>query len=77
MAAMNNKLPSREAVRRVGEEYPAGCRVALVSMEDSYSRLKPDDQGTVTHIDDIATVFVAWDCGSHLRALGDPARLAA
>lgn len=68
MAAMNNSFPSKETVARVREAYPPGCRVELVSMNDTYTRLNPGDQGTVTHVDDIATVFVAWDSGSHLGA---------
>lgn len=68
MAAMNNSFPSRETVALVREMYPTGCRVELVSMDDPYTRLKPGDQGTVERVDDIATVFVAWDSGSHLGA---------
>lgn len=35
-------------------------------MADPYSRLKPGDRGTVSHVDDTGTVFVDWDCGSGL-----------
>jgi len=35
-------------------------------MDDPYSKLKPGDQGTVSFVDDIGTVFVDWDCGSSL-----------
>ena len=62
-----NEFPSPSAVERIRAEYPAGCRVALVSMgPDSYSRLKPGDEGTVFHVDDAGTVHVTWDCGSTL-----------
>jgi len=69
MAAMNNPFPSRETVRQVREAYPSGCRVELVSMDDPYTKLQPGDQGTVKFVDDCATVFVAWDSGSHLGAV--------
>lgn len=65
---MNNGFPSKETVRRIREAYPPGCRVELVSMSDPYSKLKPGDQGTVTLVDDIGTVFIRWDCGSGLGA---------
>ena len=64
MANMN--FPCREAVEAVQARYPAGTRVALVSMDDPYSRLKPGDRGTVKFVDDTGTVFVSWDCGSGL-----------
>jgi hypothetical protein len=35
-------------------------------MDDPHSKLKPGDQGTVNFVDDTATVFVNWDCGSGL-----------
>ena len=61
-----NKFPSRETVERVRSQYPKGTRVALVRMSDPYSRLQPGDQGTVNHVDDIATIFVNWDNGEGL-----------
>ena len=64
MANMN--FPCREAVEAVRARYQAGTRVALVSMDDPYSRLKPGDRGTVKFVDDTGTVFVSWDCGSGL-----------
>lgn len=66
---MNNGFPPRETVRRICEAYPPSCRVELVSMSDPYSKLKPGDQGTVTLVDDIGTVFIRWDCGSGLGAV--------
>ncbi|WP_330670792.1 DUF4314 domain-containing protein [Enterocloster clostridioformis] len=48
------------------KEYQPGCRVELVQMDDPYRRLKPGERGTVTGVDDIGTVHVAWDCGSNL-----------
>jgi hypothetical protein len=62
-------FPSREIVEETRRLYPAGMRVELVQMDDPYSKLQPGDQGTVHHIDDTATVFVSWDCGSSLGAV--------
>lgn len=62
----NSRFPSREAVERVRKMYPEGTRVELVQMDDPYSRLKPGDKGTVRLVDDTATAFVDWDCGSRL-----------
>ena len=40
-----NTFPPREIVERLRLQYPAGCRVELVSMDDPYARLRPGDQG--------------------------------
>lgn len=61
-----NGFPSRETVERLRMTYPKGTRVELVSMSGPYAKLKPGDQGTVSFVDDIGTVFVRWDCGSGL-----------
>lgn len=64
-----NGFPSREVVERLRQQYPAGCRVELISMNDPYATLKPGDQGTVIAVDDIGTVHIAWDRGSGLGAV--------
>lgn len=61
-----NSFPSRETVELIRSQYPKGTRVALVRMSDPYSRLNPGDEGTVTFVDDIGTVFVDWDNGEGL-----------
>ncbi|DAC72254.1 MAG TPA: DUF4314 domain-containing protein [Thermoplasmata archaeon] len=51
-----------------------GDRIELVFINDSWTRLKPGDQGTVTKIEDESDetlVWVQWDSGEHL-ALLDP-----
>lgn len=63
---MGNKFPDKKVVERLRRQYPAGCRVELVSMDDPYRKLMPGEKGTVTHVDDIGTIFVSWDCGSGL-----------
>ena len=54
-------------LKQLREEYPAGTRVELISMDDPFNKtLKPGCKGTVLHVDDIGTIHVAWDCGSSL-----------
>lgn len=43
-----------------------GDRVELVSTSDTFTRLQPGVQGTVSFIDDVGTVHVDWDNGAHL-----------
>ncbi|NCC69939.1 MAG: DUF4314 domain-containing protein [Clostridia bacterium] len=55
-----------EMLKRLKSDYSPGTRVALVKMEDPYTRLKPGEKGTVTCVDDIGTIHVNWDSGSSL-----------
>ena len=55
-----------DILKALRQYYPPGTRVELISMNDPYSRLQPVDQGSVTFIDDIGTIFVSWDSGSGL-----------
>lgn len=59
-------FPSASAIAQLRLRYPVGTRVEIVSMNDPYTDLKPGDRGTVSAIDDIGTIFVDWDNGSHL-----------
>lgn len=61
-----NGFPRKEVVERLRQQYPKGTRVELISMDDPHTKLKCGDRGTVTVVDDIGTIFVAWDCGSRL-----------
>lgn len=61
-------FPSREIVERVRREYPAGTRVELVRMDDVQAP-PIGTKGTVTGVDDTASVMVAWDNGSNLHAI--------
>ena len=61
-----NKFPTKETVERLRKQYPHGCRVELVRMNDPYAMLKPGEKGTVDFIDDAGTIFCNWDCGSTL-----------
>ena len=58
---------SESTVKRLKEQYPVGCRVELVHMDDPYNtKLVPGYKGTVKGVDDMGTIHVQWDCGSSL-----------
>ena len=61
-------FPNRETVERVRREYPAGTRVELVWMDDVQAP-PIGTKGTVTGVDDMASVMVAWDNGSSLHVI--------
>ena len=63
-----NSFPSRAVVESLRRQYPAGTRIALVSMDDPFTKLRPGDQGTVIDVDDIASIHIQWDSGSTLGA---------
>ena len=62
----NDNISLHARIAHLRDLYPKGTRVELISMNDPYTNLKPGDQGTVIHVDDMATVHVAWDNGSTL-----------
>jgi hypothetical protein len=55
-----------DKVKLIKTLYPVGTRVELILMNDPYTTLKAGDRGSVTLVDDQATIFVNWDCGSTL-----------
>ena len=59
-------FPSKEVVENLRKAYPEGTRLALISMEDPYSKLLPGDRGTVKHVDDGGTIHMSWDRGGSL-----------
>ena len=61
-------FPSREIVERVRREYPAGTRVELLRMDDVQAP-PIGTKGTVTGVDDTASVMVTWDNGSSLHVV--------
>lgn len=46
--------------------YPAGTRVRFISSSDPYTKLMEGTLGTVHLVDDLGTVHINWDDGSHL-----------
>ena len=56
---------SREVVERLKKQYPAGCRVELLRMDDVQAP-PIGTKGTVIGVDDIGSIMVRWDNGSGL-----------
>lgn len=59
-------MMSKQKVEDARRRYPNGTRVALVSTDDPYTKLKAGDLGTVDGVDDAGTIHICWDCGSSL-----------
>ena len=55
-------------VQQLRKEYPVGCRVELVKMDD---RQAPPvgTKGTVRGVDDIGSIMVSWDNGCGLSVV--------
>lgn len=60
-----NNFPKKEIVERIRRDYPAGCRVELVRMEDLQAP-PIGTKGRVIGVDDIGSIMVKWDNGSSL-----------
>ena len=58
-----------EVLKRIREEFPVGCKVELVRMEDRYREMPTGMDGTVTLVDDTGSIHVAWSNGSSLACL--------
>ena len=58
-------FPKRKIVEHIRKTYPAGCRVVIDEMDDAQAP-RIGSQGTVTGVDDIASVMCAWDEGGSL-----------
>lgn len=58
----------RETVERLRREYPVGCRVELLQMEDVQAP-PIGTKGTVRGVDDIGSIMVSWDIGSSLSVV--------
>ena len=60
------KFPSRQIVKKLRAEYPAGTRVELVKMDDIQAP-PMGTRGTVIGVDDIGSIMIKWDNGSSLH----------
>ena len=58
-------VPSNRIIAELREQFPKGCRVELIRMDDPQAP-PVRTKGTVIHVDDIGTILVAWDNGSSL-----------
>ena len=63
----NNQFPTADQVADLRCQYPKGTRVELVKMCDPQAP-PIGTKGTVVGVDDIGSVLVVWDNGSHLNA---------
>lgn len=59
------KLPSKERIEALRREFPKGCRVELLRMDDPQAP-PVGTMGSVIAVDDIGTIHVAWSTGSSL-----------
>ena len=62
----NNQFPTPEQVAQVRTKYPKGTRIELVWMDDPQAP-SIGTKGTVIGVDDIGSILVTWDNGSHLN----------
>lgn len=61
-------FPSKEIVEMVRRQYPKGCRVEIVRMDDVQAP-PVGTKGTVIGVDDTASVMVKWDNGCGLNVV--------
>ena len=62
------RFPNKEVVECIRRQFPIGCRVELLRMDDVQAP-PIGTKGTVTGVDDIASIMVNWDNGSGLNVL--------
>lgn len=62
------RFPSKESIERIRRQFPVGCRVELLRMNDVQAP-PIGTKGTVTGVDDTASVMVNWDNGSGLNVV--------
>ena len=62
------QFPRRGTVERLRREYPVGCRVELLRMDDPQAP-PIGTCGTVTGVDDTGSIMVRWDNGSGLHVV--------
>ncbi|AEY67718.1 hypothetical protein Clo1100_3593 [Clostridium sp. BNL1100] len=55
-----NNFPSRETVERIRKQYPVGCRVELVRMDDIQAP-PMGTKGIVIGVDDTGSIMVRWE----------------
>lgn len=62
------RFPNKETVARIRREYPAGCRVELIRMDDVLAP-PAGTNGTVLGVDDTGALLMRWDTGSGLNVV--------
>ena len=61
-----NKIPTDAEIKALRKQYPAGTRIKLTKMRDEEYPVPNGTMGTVTGVDDIGTIHMAWDNHSSL-----------
>ena len=59
----------KEELEALRKEYPRGCRVELVRMDDPYREMPPGLKGVVAGVDDSGSIHVDWQNGSSLAVI--------
>ena len=59
------RFPSKETIECLRKEYPVGCQVELIQMNDPFAP-PIGTKGIVQGVDDIGSIMVAWKNGSSL-----------
>ena len=62
------KEVNRSVVEYLRQQYPVGCRVRLIKMDDVQAP-PIGTLGTVKGVDDIGSIMVRWDNGSSLSVV--------
>ena len=62
------RFPSKKIVELMRKQYPNGTRVELLKMDDAQAP-PLGTEGTVTGVDDTASILVNWDNGSSLNVI--------
>jgi hypothetical protein len=62
------KFPNQKTVDRIRRDFPAGCRVELLQMDDAQAP-PIGTIGTVIGVDDTGSIMVRWDNGSGLNVV--------
>lgn len=62
------KFPNKETVEKMKRQFPVGCRVELVRMDDVQAP-PVGTKETVTGIDGTGSLLINWDNGSSLNVI--------
>ncbi len=63
---MFDQMLTKEEIDYYKENFPAGTRIELISMDDPFTTIPRGTRGTVRIIDDIATLHTDFDNGRRL-----------
>jgi len=63
-----NNFPSEKIVEQIRKDYPIGCKVRLVRMDDAYAP-PIGTIGEVIGVDDTGSLLVKWQNGSSLNVV--------